>query len=126
MLRLEAKMCLSAAGADRHEAILLERAKAVANVILGNDPAEWHPVNDWNESGSADVSIAEWCGIDETDPVMRIAGAFLTMIEALHDLDGYSQEDGVPPEQWQWQVDALIDRYAMMFCGISPQVQAML
>lgn len=82
-------------------------------------------VRGFNEPGGVDVFVAKWCGVDSDKPTERLVGGFLAMMSDLLEIEKESQE-GALPEQCQWQVDAIIERYAMIFMGISPVQQELL
>lgn len=84
------------------------------------------PVRGFNEPGGVDVFVARWCGIEADKPTDRLIGGFACLIGDLIDIEAYAKEEGSLPEQWQWQVDAVFDRYAMIFMGISPPTQELL
>lgn len=84
------------------------------------------PVRKFNEPGGVDVFVAKWCGIEADKPTDRLVGGFACLVGDLVDIEAYAKEEGSLPEQWQWQVDVIFDRYAMIFMGISPPMQELL
>jgi len=83
-------------------------------------------VRGFNEPGGIDVFVAKWCGVDETKPTDRLIGGFAAMIGELLEVEGFANHSEALKEQWAWQVEAILDRYAMIFMGISPPQQELL
>jgi hypothetical protein len=77
----------------------------------------------WNAPGGIDAFVAHWCGIDDVDPVMRVAGAVMRFVSDVLDVIAYSQHPGVKSEHWKPQIDALLKQYALLFIGVSPPDQ---
>jgi hypothetical protein len=98
-------------------------ARGVAKVLLGLEGKE-KPVVGWNEPGGIDEFAAKWCGVDETDPVLRMTGAVLRFIDEVCAVGDYASQPGVTNDQWQFQIDALVQKYALIFIGVSPAMLA--
>ncbi len=97
-------------------------AYELADTFLGKtDQAV--PLRNWNEPGSIDVRLAEWCGTEDSTPEGRVAGAFIALMLELADVAVYAGTPGVTQDQWDFQVDGAFQRYAMLFIGISPGTQ---
>ena len=122
LLQNEASECMKIIGEPGYQAKREEAGRRIGKIVLGKDPS-WTKVKGWNEPGGVDVSIAEWYGVDETDPEGRICGAFLSLISELLDIHEYSQVAGVTPNMWQWQVDAAFNCLALSLVGMSPAAQ---
>ena len=103
-----------AAGADV-EAI----AKRTAEVFLGRNET-YVPANKWNEPGGIDVFLAEHCAVDESDPLLRVAGAVAEMVIEALEIAEFAADENVAPSMWTWRVDDLLDRYAKLFVGVHP------
>jgi hypothetical protein len=79
----------------------------------------------WNKKGSIDEFAAKWIGVEgQTAALGRLAGVFLRLIEELLVIESTTEEQ--LPEQWQWQVDGVLDNYALVLIGISPPQQMLM
>jgi len=101
------------------------QAKQLAHVLLGKSRS-FQPMIKWNEAGSIDVFCRHWLGCDDATPEQRMEHACVLFFEEVLDVAVYASKDGVLPEQWGWQLDAIIEKYAGIFVGISPAQQAVL
>ena len=109
-------------GARTTEAIEAS-AQSVAKVLLGEEGKAKRLVG-WNEPGGIDEFAAKWCGVAETDPLKRMTGAVLKLLSDCCDVMDYAAKPGVTPDQWQFQIDALVQQYALLFIGVSPATLA--
>lgn len=101
------------------------QAKKLAKILLGQD-SNYVGMHHWNESGHIDKFCATWLGSEETDPedvmehtVVMFFGEALALIK-------YIETNGVLPEQWQFQVDAIVTKYVYTFLGVDNPLQAVL
>jgi len=113
---------MRAAAKDKNAKLMRSLAWQMARVLLGKVKS-YSGMDGWNEPGGIDVGLAEWCGVDETDPMKRVTGALLTFVNDAMDIAYYASKPGVGKGDWQWQVDALIQRYLFMLIGVSPANQ---
>jgi len=82
-------------------------------------------VRGWNVPGGVDVFAAKWVGVDADRPIERLIGVFLEMVSEALEIENQAQ-NGESAEQWMWQVDELLERYAFILIGISPADQVVL
>jgi len=93
-------------------------SKSLANIFLGQD--ERYPGPDWNTVGQIDVYVSRRVGIVSEDPQERVAGALISMIGELMELSQAIHDGKQIKEQWQWQANAVIDRYVRILMGLPP------
>ena len=106
-------------------ALVKKSSAKLARILLGYNP-DFEPVHHWNEPGQIDEFVAKWVGSAETDPQRRLEHAAVIMFEDILLLAGYAGEDGVLPEQWQFQFNGITDKYVGLFMGIDLPTQALL
>lgn len=121
LLRLFAKGSMDA-GPDH--AAVERRAKATAAIFLGRSKKNYVSVHRWNQPGSIDEFVAKWCGVQAATPEERIAGALYRMLGELWDVEEYARKPGITTHLWNWQVQAIIQRYMNIFMGIDLPTQA--
>ncbi len=97
----------------------------VMKPFLGGDQ-HYAIVDGWNEPGVIDLFVAKWCGFDEQDPTIVMAGAFADLIGKLLDVEAYARQPDVTPEQWQPKAQAAIDRLAWLLIGLTPGQQMLM
>ena len=97
----------------------------VAKILLGFDNT-YVGVHHWNEPGYIDEFCAKWIGSLETHPVRRMEHSMLKFYSEVMELVGYISTDGVLPEQWQWQLTAIVQKYIYWFTGVDTPSQAAL
>ena len=109
---------------DRIETMIHSIGKKRMRAFFGNQGHR--PVRGFNEPGGVDMFVAEWTGTEANTPTERLIGGFASLISELLDVEGFAGKENSLKEQWQWQVDAILDRYAMIFMGIAPPTQELL
>lgn len=101
------------------------QASSLSRILLGKS-REFQSVSRWNEPGGIDEFCRRWLGVDDDTPDDRMEHAVLVFFDEILEIAGYASTDGVLEEQWGWQLDATIEKYAAMFVGVSPaQMMAM-
>jgi hypothetical protein len=103
-----------------------EPSREIAAILLGMRPKDFDPMPKWNEPGGIDVFLAKWCGSAEITPRRRVEHAMLNMFGELLDLAIIAGTPGVYPEQVQYGVGAVLEKYALLCLGIDLPSQAML
>lgn len=93
-----------------------QSARVLANVFLGKD--KQYPGPKWFSPGQIDVHVARRTGIQSKDPVERVAGGLLAMLEELFLLSHRVSEEKLIDEQWQGATGEIIEKYANMLLGI--------
>ncbi len=101
------------------------QAKKLAGILLGKDK-EFLPIHNWNSAGHIDMFLAKWLGIPDTDPEDRVESAVLDFILEILGIADYAGADGVLPEQWQFQVEASIQKFVYLFLGVDIPTQAIM
>lgn len=96
--------------------LLDKAARKYAKVFLGQNKK--YSGSAWFSPGQIDVHVGYRFGVDSVDPEEMVAGALLTMIEPLYDLAKSMKDVNSLPEQWQFQVSDLIQRYSYEFMGL--------
>lgn len=96
-----------------------------AKVLLGYEEA-YAPVPGWNEPGAIDEFAAKWLGSAEADPVTRLEHTVLKLVLEALDIGDYAATPGVLPEQWKWQLDAMMQKYVGVLMGIDLPTQALM
>ena len=122
LLRMTMVECMTAAD-ERNVDEIKAICQRTGKVLLGQE-GKAKTVAGWNEPGGIDEFAAKWCGVDETDPLERMTGTLLKFIDEILDVGVYASQPGVTPDKWQFQVDALVQKYAFTFIGISPAYAA--
>lgn len=96
---------------------------SAAKILLGGNP-NFVPMRNWNKAGAIDEFIAKWVGSSESHPHNRIVHSLLIFINSVFELGRYADDPDVLKEHWDWQLDALIQKYVGLFLGIDPVAQA--
>ncbi len=96
--------------------------KKYMRIFLGSNN-KYRPVRNWNMPGAIDVFVAKWCGVDEDKPTDRMIGGFASMIDELVDLELMAKDPDIEKKQWDWQIEAIFEKYSMLFMGITPPLQ---
>lgn len=99
--------------------MLIQETSDMAKIFLGQTDVAL-PVRGWNVPGGIDIFVANWAGIDEIEPILRVQGCLLRMIDELFAV-AIDIAEGEPPECWTLIVDAIFESYAKLLLGISPQ-----
>lgn len=94
-------------------------------VLLGKSPL-FTAQRRWNEPGGIDEFLAKWLGSSETDPDKRMEHAFVILFDQILEVAAYAGQEGVLPEQWQFQVDGIIHRFVSLCMGIDLPTQAIM
>ena len=102
------------------------RASRLARVFLGKNNTDHTLQRGWNREGVIDVFVAKWCGSSETNATARIEHGLLNLVNDVMELADYAGDRSVLPEQWEWQLDAVMEKYVQIFMGVSPPNQALL
>lgn len=122
ILRVAAGACMLS-NPDNPMPLIVDQATRVAKIMLGQK-ARYVPLAKWNEPGFIDEFLAKWCGVDEADPVQRVAGAFIALVNELLGVANYAQQPGIDVNLWGWQVDAIFQKYSLLFIGMDLPTQA--
>jgi len=104
---------------------VMSKSEEVGAILLGGSK-HYSPMRNWNLPGKIDVFCAKWIGLAEIDPVSRMKHALVKMFNELLVLAQYAGSKGVMPEQWKWQVDAIVQKYTSWFVGIDTPTQAIM
>ena len=75
------------------------------------------PVRGWNKPGGIDRHLATWLGIDESNALALMGGVLVNLISELIDIEDYALQPDTISEQWQFQVDGVFHRYALLMVG---------
>jgi hypothetical protein len=112
---------------DNAEKIRVMKMLAQRNgvVLLGKSPL-FKPLPGWNEPGRIDVFLAHWMGSAETDSDKRMEHVFVILFNRILEIAAYAGVPGVLPEQWQFQVDAVIHEFVNLCLGIDLPTQALM
>lgn len=121
LLRNTVGAITAAVGKPSADVLLRKACRATGRTLLGQNPA-YTPLRNWNEPGRIDVFVAKWAGSSEVNPLDRMEHGVLRFAEAVLELVDYAGQPGVLEEQWQWQLDALIEKWTCLFMGVSPAV----
>jgi len=93
-------------------------AKHLAIVLLGMDP-DYPGIPNWNEPDGGIVRwVASNVGAEETDPELVLEHLAIGLFSEAGKVAAYAAEEGVTPEQWQWQYEDVLDRYTRLAMGI--------
>jgi hypothetical protein len=122
MLRMLVAECMAAASERKAETIR-KLAEQAALVLLGK-AGDAKPITGWNEPGGIDEFAAEWTGIKADTAQERMTLAVLQLISEVLDVVNYASQPGVKSDDWKFQFDALIQKYTLIFIGISPATAA--
>lgn len=123
-LRLMLAAILDARGARAEEitsqsdfvaAINAEEEKAAA-IFLGQD-VNHRAVVGWNQPGGIDEHVAKELNISEPDPTKRVRLALRELWKEIFALV-QQEEQGMPPENTRWQMEAAIEQTTKMFIGL--------
>lgn len=123
MLRVSIATVLKEDILNNVQGIVRQQAQKIASILLGRD-RNYIGVHHWNEPGHIDVFCALWMGSAETDPEKIMEHAIVIFFNEVLAQCGYSGTDGVLPEQWQFQINAIINRYVYFFLGVDAAAQA--
>lgn len=96
--------------------------KKYMRIFLGSD-SNYASVPGWNKPGAIDTFVSKWCGVEADTPTKRLVGAFAGLISDLMDVEEYARKDDTLEEQWQGQVDAVLEKYILIFMGVSLPAQ---
>ena len=107
----------------QHRAIQ-EPAREIAAILLGMRKDNYVGVVGWNSPGSIDAFLAKWCGSSENEPRRRIEHAMVNMFSELLDVAEQANIPGILEEQVAWQVDAIVEKYALLCLGVDLPTQA--
>lgn len=102
-----------------------QRARRMARIFLGKNKA-YVPVHRWNEPGAIDEFCATWTGLAERDPMDRMEHFFVKLFREIMDVMVYADVDGILEEQWEWQLQAIVQRYVGFLLGIDRPMQAIM
>lgn len=112
---------LSLVGEQTDEAVeevdsLLRR---MAGIFLGKVKKGFIGIPKWNEPGGVDMFLVNHslAPMDQ-DPEGRLKTFFFGMVGTVRDVVLFAAEDGVKPEQWNWQLDAEIGRFVSLLLGV--------
>ena len=96
--------------------------RSAGRILLGLNP-RYASIPGWNKPGGIDKFCAVWCGSSETDPEVVMEHSVLKMLQEIFELADFAER--ATDEEWQWQFDAILQRYVGIFMGVSPALQAM-
>ncbi len=112
---------------DRQMPTFLQAVKKesvrLADILLGED-SDFQPLHNWNSPGHIDIFCAKWLGSDEATAEARMQHSILKFFTELEGLGQYAGTDGVLPEQYQFQVNAILQKYVYLFLGVDLPTQA--
>lgn len=107
------------------EAKVRRESIKLGKIFLGLEK-DYQPMHNWNDIGHIDVFCAKWLGSAETLPNKRMEHTFVKFFTDILGVVGYAGQPGVLPEQWQFQITAIIDRYSYFLVGVDTPTQAIL
>jgi len=110
---------------DERVQAVMSKSEEIGVILLGGSK-HYSPMRNWNLPGKIDVFCAKWMGLADPDPVTRMKHALVKMFNELGALARYAGTKGVMPEQWKWQVDAIVQKYTSWFVGIDTPTQAIM
>ncbi len=91
-------------------------AHPLAKIFLGQDPG--YPGLEFNQPGCIDAYLAKEIGIGEPDPERRICVALFALLNELFAVQKLVAEQQLIKEQWQPEVDAILEQYTNLFLGL--------
>lgn len=97
--------------------------KRTAKILLGSS-SKFIPMRNWNQPGAIDEFVAKWAGSSESVPLNRMSHALIQLLNSVFELGKYADDPDVLKEHWDWQADALIQKYVDLFLGIDPVARA--
>ncbi len=110
-------MHASETGAIAASTIETEAGK-LADVFLGKNE-RFVPVENWNDVRGG---LAPWLrgelNIDELDPHVVVRTALVIYATQLVQLEAYANLPETLDEQWQWQPEAFVEEFTIMFLGL--------
>lgn len=96
-------------------------AQTLAEILLGEHPNDFRPQPAWNRPGGLDAYLAKKLELEDIDPADRVATALLGALMIYYNIVTYAQQPGVLEEQWNWQVDVLVQDTRNLLLGIELQ-----
>ena len=93
-----------------------EGAEKLASVFLGENKK--FPGPPWNTPGMIDVYVARECGVSDTDPKKRVAGALVKLACQFIDLANEGLTTGALPDGWEEKASKIMSHYVLVFSGI--------
>jgi hypothetical protein len=119
MLWYDAIQAFKSGGIDAIEKV----AASVADKLLGKDARV--RTTTFNTPGRIDEFLQKWCGVgDANTPEERVTGAMLAFVRDCFEVAQYAAQPGVGADQWQPQIDGLVEQYAYLCMGLSLSDQA--
>lgn len=108
---------LSTEGTDpeARAARVTESARKLARVFLGKEKG-WNG-SGWFSPGQIDEYLAEKTGVDETDPVERVAGALVQMAVDLVEYSNQISQEGLFTQEWEPTMDWMMEKYLRWMIG---------
>lgn len=98
------------------------QSNSLSRILIGKSKY-FQSANRWNEPGGIDEFCKTYFGATDKNPQDRVKNVVLQFFEELIDIALYAEIEGVLEEQWGFQVDAVIEKYALAFIGVSPGEQ---
>jgi hypothetical protein len=121
LLRGTIQKAMAAISAKKFDT-LEQVAARTGGILLGADK-RYAPMPTWNEPGGIDEFCAKWCGVDETEPLKRMTGAVLAMINECVDLALYVGANQPKAAEVNLGIDGIVQKYLFIFIGVSPPDQ---
>ncbi len=88
----------------------------LAKIFLGQDPN--YPGLEFNQPGCIDAYLAKELGLSDKDSEERVCVALILLLRELLDLHKIVAEQQLIKEQWQPEVDAILEQYTNLFVGL--------
>ncbi len=89
----------------------------MATIFLGRNK-DYPGLKTWNEAGGIDAWLRVEANVGEEDPQLCVATYFQHVLTEFNKIANYAQEEGVLPEQWQWQIDDLVESTRDLLLGM--------
>jgi len=93
-----------------------EALRKTARIFLGQDP-DHRPVIGWNQPGGIDVHLAKELNLVDVPPEDRVVNALWQLVKEICQLVA-QEEQGMPPENTRWQMDAAIGQHIKLLLGL--------
>lgn len=120
LLRLACNEVLTEGNQDT----LRKASSHVADILLGKD-AGYSTICS-NRPGGIDVFAANELGLGGDTPEDRMQNCVLACIREMFELRDYASQPGVTSDLWKPQVDAIINKYALLFVGLPLSTQMLM
>lgn len=95
---------------------VMESMQKTARIFLGQDP-NTRPIIGWNQPGGIDEHLVKELRLVDIPPEDRVVNALWQLVKEICQLVAQEQQ-GMPPENTRWQMDAAIEQTTKLFLGL--------